>query len=250
VVVKRLLVGCLAALGLALADRPASGQTIRGSVLDADTNAGIPQVLIEVIRRGEVVARALTDSIGRYQVTLASRRADTYNLRASRLGYAAQDFDPVEVSFLESVELTLRLSSAPIPLQGIMVEAGRVNLRHAATYEGLYARRERALPVGQERIVVRGDPEMKSVSRVEHVMQQFFFGMTRSRGTRCVDYYINGLPRTGFDVLNIPVSLIEGIEYHVDGRFAPHGFFGGPSSTDPNCFRYSIVAVWFRRDGS
>jgi hypothetical protein len=41
----------MAVLGLALADRTASGQTIRGSVLDADTNAGIPQVLMKVIRR-------------------------------------------------------------------------------------------------------------------------------------------------------------------------------------------------------
>jgi hypothetical protein len=223
-----------------------SAQTVQGRVLDAQTELGVPQVLVEVLRGDEVVGRALSDEEGRYQVRLSSRRAETYGLRASRIGYGSQEFTPIQVDYLEVVEVTVKISSSPIPLGGLTVEVGRVSLRNAATYEGLYARRERALPVGQVRIVVTGDPEMQNASRVQDVLQWFFFGLTRSR-SGCVDYYINGLPRSHFDVLNIPASMIEGVEYYVDGRFAPSGFFGGPCESSP-AFRYSIVAVWFRRE--
>ena len=151
--------------------------------------------------------------------------------------------------------LILSLGSArlhaqnPIPLDPLTVEIARRNMRNAATYEGLYVRRETALPVGGERIVVLGDPELEHATRVGDVMRWFSFGMTPSRRA-CVDYYVNGNPRAGFDILNIPASLIEGIEYYVDGRFAPHGFNGGACAVNPNAFRYSIVAVWYRRGES
>jgi hypothetical protein len=242
---KRGLAWSLLALSI-FAARALDAQAIQGRVVDAQTELAVPQVLVEVLFRDDVVGRALTDADGRYQVRLASRKTETYALRASRIGYASQDFTPIEVGFLEVVDADLRMSTSPIPLAELEVEVRRVSLRNAATHEGLHARRERALPVGPERVVVRGDPELKNAARVQDVLQQFFFGMSRSR-RGCVDYFVNGELREGFDINNIPIGLIEGIEYYVDGRFAPTGFTGSSCNRKP-IFKYSIVAVWFRQD--
>jgi hypothetical protein len=140
------------------------------------------------------------------------------------------------------VEVDLRVSPSPVPIAELMIEVGRNNLRHAATYEGLYARRARAGSVGQERVVVAGDPELQHVNRVQEVLNLFFFGMTNNR-TRCVDYYVNG-ERRDASALDIPADMVEGVEYYVDGRFAPFGLLGGRCAAS---FRYSVVAVWLRR---
>jgi hypothetical protein len=231
---------CLVCCGIR-ADE-AAGQMIFGRVLDASSSAGVAQALVEVLDSGIVVTQALADSTGAYRVSLPPRRLGSYRLRVSRLGFATQDSAPIEVGPSDLVEVDLRVSPSALPLAELMVEVSRNNLRHAATYEGLYARRARAQAVGQERVVVMGDPELEHSSRVQQVLNQFFFGMTRGR-TRCVDYYVNGIQRD-VSVLEIPADMVEGVEYYVDGKFAPFGFLAGRCSTG---FRYSVVAVWLRR---
>ena len=226
----------------ALATERLDGQMVHGRVIDADSNEGVSQALIEVLQNGNVVARAVADSSGAYRVSLPPRRSGSYRLRVSRIGFATQDSPALEVDRSDIVEVDLKLSPSAVPIDELMVEVGRSDLRHAATYEGLYARRARARLVGQERIVVAGDPELQNVSRVQEVLNFFFFGMTNSR-RRCVDYYVNGVPRNA-TVLEIPADMVEGVEYYVDGRFAPFGLTPGGCSAG---FRYSVVVVWLRR---
>ena len=228
--------------GLSGKAAPLAGQMVYGRVLEAGSERGVAQALVEVLQGATVIAQAVADSSGAYRVSLPTRASGSYRLRISRIGFATQESSPLEVAASDIVEVDLRVAASPLPLGELMVEVARNDLRHAANIEGLYARRARAHSVGQERVVVAGDPELQHVSRVQQVMDQFFFGMTSSR-TRCTDYYVDGVRRDD-SVLEIPAEMIEGVEYYVDGRFAPFGLMGGRCS---NGFRYSIVAVWLRR---
>jgi hypothetical protein len=217
-------------------------QLVYGRVIDAQSNEGVPRALVEVLQNAVVVARSAADSTGAYRIPLPIRQPGSYQLRASRVGFVTQDSPPLDVGATDIVELNLRISPSPLPLEELMVEISRNNLRHAATHEGLHARRARASQVGQERVVIAGDPELERVSRVQDVVNLFFFGMTNSR-TRCTDFYVNGVRRDE-SVLDIPADMVEGVEYYVDGRFAPFGFMGGRCSIG---LRFSVVAVWLRR---
>jgi hypothetical protein len=228
--------------GLAAAKAPLDGQMVYGRVLEAGSQQGVPQALVEVLQGGSVVTQTVADSTGSYRVSLPARTGGSYRLRVTRLGFATQESPPIDVAASDILEVDLRIAASPIPIAELMVEVARNDLRHAASIEGLHARRARARSVGQERVVVAGDPELQHVTRVQQVMDQFFFGMTSSR-TRCTDYYVNGIRRDD-SVLELPADMIEGVEYYVDGRFAPFGLMGGRCS---NGYRYSVVAVWLRR---
>jgi hypothetical protein len=115
-------------------------------------------------------------------------------LRTSRIGYPTQESTPLMVRGLEVLEVDLRMSVTPIPLEEISVEVARTALRNASTYEGLYARRARANIVGRERVLVRDDPEMRNVGRVRDVLRLLGFQLAPSRSV-CVNYYLNGLSR-------------------------------------------------------
>jgi hypothetical protein len=192
---------------------------------------------VEALRDGEVVQRSTTDANGSF--ILYFSRSGLFEIRANRLGYVPSRPESVEVRSRELVEVLLPLSTSPIQLEGITVEARRADPRREATFAGLFARREAARSVGTERVVVRGDPEMEVSATVRDVLRWFL----PTRG--CVAYYVDGLPRSEFlwGILDMPVSMLEGIEYYRSAIWAPLGF---DPPMDPRC---SIVAVWRERMG-
>jgi hypothetical protein len=219
----------------------AVSQNVEGRVIDIDLGLGIPQVVVEVQRGEEIVARAETDSDGGFSIEL--RQAGRYIIRTSATGYRGTESEGLDIRAREVVEVTIRLTRSAIAIEGITVEARRRDLRHAATYDGLYARRKAARSVGGERVVVRGDHQLENAIRVSDVLRWFVTG----RG--CVDYYVNGEPRPqeAWGILEMPAEFVEGIEYYRDGRFAPMDYYGGSCAS--RALSYSVVAVWYRRPG-
>lgn len=245
----------LAFLGVVVAPESLQGQVMRGRAIDAQLGRPIPRVLVEIALGGKVVARGVTADDGSFGIDV--RRPNQYVVRASALGYLPVESTALTVSDDEIVEITLRLSGSPIPIEGITIETRRQDQRRAATYEGLYARRERALKVGTERVVVLGDPELEGAGRVSDVLGWF----RPPRG--CIDYYVNGRPR---DVVvspktdlrrvreeetwisDLPAAFLEGVEYYRNGFFAPQGYFGGLCAMLG--VEYSVIAIWYRRPGT
>jgi hypothetical protein len=200
-------------------------------------------VIIEAFLGDDVAAAGTTDERGHFTVYL--RSAGTYRLRGRVFGFADATLDSISVRGRELVEVTLRMSRAPIPLAGITVESRRRDPRYDASYEGFVARRAAARPVGTERVVLRGDPEMASASTVQAVLKWFL------PGRRCYDYYIDGRPVDprfwASFVMNLPTQFLEGIEYYREDWMRPVGFdppIRPLGSAGAVC---TVVAVWRRR---
>ncbi len=119
------LILCCALTGWAA---PATGQSVLGTVVDGQTGRPVGAALL-TLRSGDDAAVAATvgDAQGRFQLPDAD--PGTYRLHVEALGYEAFRSDPVRVAAGEPVEVTLRLTAAPIPIRGVEVSNDVVNRR-------------------------------------------------------------------------------------------------------------------------
>lgn len=226
---------------LLLSSESIRGQSIRGHVMDATT--GDPVVNAEVVALGpnaESVS-AVSNAGGRFIIRLPS--AGRWTVGASSLGYLASP--PVDVELegsWQQVEVIVRLSSAPLELEGITVVARGMELRHRASWAGFRERHENALAVGPNRIVTREDGPMKGVFDLADVMRWF------PDPNRCVAYFIDGRFTLFIDSpSNITMIDYEGVEFYRSYRDAPLEYKDiGPCVGSPD---YSIVALWSTREG-
>lgn len=109
-----------AIIALALAPRPAVGQTILGQVLDQandDPIAGVAVALVE--RDGEERLRVMTDTDGRFVLT--PPEAGEYVLVADRFGYLETRSPLIALRVGGETTLELMLAPAPIGLEGLEV---------------------------------------------------------------------------------------------------------------------------------
>jgi hypothetical protein len=219
-----------------------SAQVINGRVVDAASTSGIPQARVEVLRNSDVVTQTLTDSDGRFQVH--GRGAGGYILRASALGYPPTE-SVIQLETGELVEVTLRISPAPIAIEGLTVEARRTDLKGAATYEGFFARWQDSPAAGSSRVVHRTDNEMFNAFVLDDVLQWF-------RSPRdCIHWYINGEPEVHSEILaealrGMSARELEGVEYYRDGSAAPIDYWGGSCGPEQQT-NFSVIALWYRR---
>jgi hypothetical protein len=217
-------------------DAPA--QVVSGRVLDAETDAGIPQVTLAALNGGSAVASAIGDSLGNFSIRVAG--PGTFVIRASRVGYATETLT-VEV-FSENESVVLRLAPLAVPIDPLAVTARRGRIPREASIDGLYARRQWVFPVGSERVLVRGDPEFDNSPRVIDVLRWF------RTARACVVYFVNGMPHPPLSdprdfVETMPTSHLEGIEFYREQLTAPLDYQGYGCWNAP---LHSIIAVWFR----
>jgi len=229
-----LSVACLACL-LACA---LEAQSIRGRVVDADGGAPILNAEIRITREDGFEGSSLSDSLGAFAVRLPG--GGEFQVIASSLGYAPSDPVIVEVeSWWQLVEIVVSLAKAPIELEGIVVVARGLDLRHRATIAGFRERHAEALDVGPARVVSSDDPEMKTAFDVADVLKWF-----PVKGGRCTVIYIDGKVSIGWnDVENIVVDGLAGMEFYLNPLDAPLEFRGGGFP----CLRgpvFSVLALW------
>ncbi|MDX1646519.1 MAG: carboxypeptidase-like regulatory domain-containing protein [Longimicrobiales bacterium] len=125
------LAGCLVATIL---PGGAGGQTIRGTVVEADRHP-IPDAVVELrASDGRLLARAVSDTIGRF--VLESAGDGPMHLEATHLGYADWETAPFRLEPHADVEILVRLNVAAIPLEAVTVEArSSRSLRRLADFE-------------------------------------------------------------------------------------------------------------------
>jgi hypothetical protein len=142
----RVLIVCsVLLLGLARTAPAQVEGTLRGTVRDAVTGRGIPQVVVTVTPSER---RAVTDSLGRYALRVI--RPGRYRVTVLLVGYAPARQDSVEVRGGQTTVVDLVLRSEAVPLEGIVVEGQPdpvLDPRVAATARTITREELRDLPV-------------------------------------------------------------------------------------------------------
>lgn len=112
VVLPLLLCGSLAQVG--------SGQATRGQLTSRETGAPVAGAVIQLLdERGQVQARALTDSSGVFALQAAA--AGRFRVRVDRIGLATETSGWIDLAPGEVRDHPMKVSSQSIPLEGITV---------------------------------------------------------------------------------------------------------------------------------
>jgi hypothetical protein len=232
----------LAALSAAYGE--ASGQSVRGRVLDAETRRPVAGVELQLVNaRDIVVARALSSDEGLFHMPV--RNPGPHRIVARHIAYADLRTGEIQVRSNEQVVLDLTISARAILLDPITITGRRADPRHDPSYEGLYARYALLPAIGSRRAVLWDDPEMASASNVAEVLS--WFTVRRE----CTIVYWNGRIVDNLDMTNawineFSVRMLEGVEFYRRFDDAPASFRHIPTwMRDPTRIaRCSVVAIW------
>lgn len=235
----------------------ASGQMVRGRVVDANTRTPLPTTVVALLDdRDSVVVRAIVDDSGRFALLAPVR--GTYRISAERIGYASEALGPVRLAG-GVTDVQIRLDPVAIPLDALIVatEAQIAALDRVGYYE-----RQR---VGTGKFVDRRTIELRNPVRTPDL----FRGMpgvrvvatpnsgdaVLLRGGMSASFtnalcppavWLDGIAvqgdATGFDWRILPPTDIEAIEVYRSPSEAP-AQYGGANS---GC---GIILVWTRKGG-
>ncbi len=214
-----------------------TAQEIGGQVVDAGTGAPLASAEVIAAREGEVVARTLTNSAGRF--TLILPEATTVEVSASLIGYRTSSPTPVTVeSAGERVEVRIRLSTEAIEIDGLTVTARGVALRHQATVEGFLERQKTGTRVGPTKLFLGTDGLVRSASNPRVLMRNTF-----STPARCLITFVNGRPDPNLLDQGFTDEIVgyEFYKYHYEAPLELRAQAGQCTST---MGVYSVMALW------
>lgn len=107
-------------LTCACAAHAQTGTLLTGTVTDEFTRLPIPGAALTLLRAdGSTVVSALTDSLGRFRVTVPE--AANYNVRAERLGYGVAETGMIRLGERDAIGFEFRLAPRAILLDSILV---------------------------------------------------------------------------------------------------------------------------------
>jgi hypothetical protein len=131
-----------ALLALSLAIQPVSAQVLGGIVQDSASGKPVVGARVVVLdSAGHGLFAAVTGADGKFNFYLPL--AGDYRLRISRIGYPASITEPIDVSPAVSATAMVRLASAPISLDTVVVVAAAVEKRPQFLIDAGFYRRER-----------------------------------------------------------------------------------------------------------
>jgi hypothetical protein len=165
-----LLAALLATLPCAL-----SAQGVTGTVVDAQSGAGIPGALVSLVTSdGATRARVLADRTGHF--ALRAPAAGRYVLRAERVGYAAANSPPLDLAAGETMTYRLVASAQRVQLEGIVASAGGSGSR------GCTVR-----PAAGEEAATLWDEARKALEAAVTTRQQYPYRFRTERRVRMLD---------------------------------------------------------------
>jgi hypothetical protein len=270
-------------LASALIPTPVEAQTIRGTVVEAETGEPLSGVRVWLLTEdGAELGLVMTEADGRFR--LQPDDPGTYRIRATRIGYLSGASERVEVGEDEVVEVEVVLHPDPVRLPGIEVEVERLPSYEIqrATYTGLYMRRSdpRWATPGGNRVFVRGDLEPHTGMTVwefieryapaniqrqlrherqyrarESMLRRVGQSISRGGGRECPfpSFLIRGLdlgrptgelPITVEIYLDMPLREIEGIEFYRQSHHAPLELRPSGDTSFRAC---GVIVIWPRQ---
>jgi hypothetical protein len=220
-------------------------QAIRGIVINADTEQAIlTGVRVELLdAEGRVQAAVVTRPNGAFH--LLAGASGTYWLRATHTGF----LDVVNtVTLLSGEELSLevRLSTRVIALEPVTVIAKQPDPRHDATYDGMLARYTQFPPIGNRRVLLWHDPEMRNSFSVNDL----FSWLTPAR-IECTVVFWNGHLASNETLaqfrLEDPMDNLDAVEFYRRMSDAPFDYQQVPIYQNGSANNCTVVALWSAR---
>lgn len=244
----------LFALGLGLLAGPVAAQELTGRVLDHASGEPLATVRVVLLDPdGRQYDETLTDSLGHF--ALAPPRAGSWLVAAELLGYASVRSPLVAVEAGEGIELEIRMSVEPIPVEPVVV-TGRV-WHSSPDLRDFYERVRRGRTTGFGSFVTRAEIDRSSPFAASDVVRMLpGVRVVRTGGgpgsgnlirlsRGCIPaIYVDGTHINGFrpgeslDNFVVPMD-IEGIEVYRGSTPPVGGYFD-----DRGC---GLVLVWTRR---
>lgn len=240
------------ALAVALVTTPIAAQEITGVVVDhvtGDPLSNARVTLLDIDR--QQYREVLSDTLGRF--LLVAPRPGSWLVMAQHLGYAAARSQPVSVAAGERVQLEIRLSMEPIPVDPVVV-VGRTPEGNSQI-EAFYDRVRQGRRSGLGRFITRAEIEkaaaveptdlVRRIPGIQVVGASGGVGSTTrimTRGCRPA-VYVDGMlinhPGTmgSLDEL-VSLSDVEGIEVYSGPGHAVEGY------DNQGC---GLIMVWTRR---
>lgn len=99
----------------------ADAQRITGRATDETARAPIPEVLVEALSLGRVIAQTMTDANGAYALQLPAPARVV--IRATRLGYSAYTSDAIDLTVNAAITRNIAMKPAAIAADSILVRA-------------------------------------------------------------------------------------------------------------------------------
>lgn len=242
---------CLATLIATPTAAPA--QILTGRVMEAGSERAVAGVEVRLLGDSAVVARELTRVDGRFR--FRDLVPGTYRVEVERFGYHTRRTEPLELAADGIRHVAIELEPEAIPLEELTVTSRIRRMRHEATYAGLYARHATSPSLGNNRVLLRTDPEFDNAMSVRDLLYNF-------RPSRCRAPWVfwHGFLAAGpgdryeyaLDLLEVSVSNVEGIEYYRDFASMPLSYRGDAgylkAPLSPSAIRRcGVVAIWPRR---
>jgi hypothetical protein len=220
--------------------------TLTGVVLD---ERGVPVPNVEVAI-AKVSRTTRTDTAGKF--TLGLMPPGSYDVAFRRLSYAPMLF-MIEISAGDTVEASVKMNAVPQEMSAVIVEEHSERVRDLGGFE---QRRKQGFGhfVTREQIE-RRDPLLLSdmirmipgTNFVPAGLGRSVLRFSRAQGARdCPPtYFIDGVMATGYNLDDMPVSDVEGIELYSGISTLPAQFAKFRSTI--NC---GTVAIWTRIPGN
>jgi hypothetical protein len=221
------------------------GQTIQGTLVDAQAREAVPAATVELLDSDSVsLASVVTNDQGEFRIAVPGPGA--YHLRASRVGFATTISPAMELSDDDTVEIEFRVPIDAVALAPIDVIA--YSRRPTGPLGGFYERMDRAAFgtfIDRERIerspATFASDLLLTVPGVQVYRAGFGQTVLVMRGTCIPQLYLDGVPIRGASIDDlVHPTRIEGIEIYRGPAGAPIEFAGGAGSC-------GVVAVWTRR---
>lgn len=207
----------VSALLLALAARPAAGQTVQGVVADGQTQAALANAIVHLVDDdGERRVATATDATGRYSIQIPA--PGRYRVRAELLGYEARESDSFETAEGSStIVRDLRMNALPIPIQGVEVTTDQAT-RRLRQFLGISPGQLRIRPVRTQTIeehARRGDDlvdlmAMRNIPNLQ-VVRSRTGPCFQFRGRDCLPLYLDGARLDRSSTRELPLEMLNTI---------------------------------------
>jgi hypothetical protein len=238
-----------AALSLPL---PGSAQTLRGRVVEAVTENGIPGATVTLVdSNGASIASAIAGTAGTF--VLRAPGAADYTLSVEHIGYARGSHGPIQLASDQVHEMVLRMTIQVIALNPLTVEvdAGVQKLQRVGFYDrkrlgqGSFIDRDQISPYARSATDI-----LRSVSGLRLIVQGYFTdvqarGVSNCRPAIYLDGALASGPRrsvTSFNLEDLPAPDIEAVEIYPGAASVPPQYTGGNSAC-------GIILFWTTKPG-
>lgn len=241
------------------------GQSVRGTVLDEQTEAPVEGATVTLLDRDrKIVDRTLSESDGAFH--LVSDQSGRFLLHVDRIGYAESTTPPLDLRENEELQVQVHVSVEAVPVAPLTIVSPRPALLRSSRLEFLafYERKKRygREGLGSGQFLERADIERMSPVRLTDALTNLHGIRVRSSGRRrsirmrhdCEpDVFVDGIPvrlrqPRGIDLelddLGISPLSVEGIEVYY-GRVRPARFIHFTVHDDyEEKLRCGAIVIW------